>query len=366
MSLFKKNLFVSIVCLCLGLLAGCQKSNAPEAQEKAVSKSAQEQKPVPMSDRESQPGEYQELKDKYAKLERDFNNLSVDRDNLINQAKSLLEHRSRALELERLLAEAKKELADFDKNTQELADKNLAYEDKYRDLENEIGRLRNEKKRAEDLLGRERDKGRLKSMEDKESKLLLEIKDLRLEIKDLKSSLGKARSEERRNRALSVKLQSAINARDKSIETKDEELNKQRDTVEKLNKSYAEALKKNKRFEQRALSNPAQLAELARQNRTLIKQTANMHYNLGVFYTKNKEYTRAIAELEKAVELRPDDDYAHFNLGYIYAEYLVNRPKAVEHFRHFLRLTKSSDKDADWAKKYILTWQSWAGKEPMQ
>jgi len=91
-----------------------------------------------------------------------------------------------------------------------------------------------------------------------------------------------------------------------------------------------------------------------------------MHYNLGVFYSKQKEYSRAVSEFEEAVKLRPDDAYSHFNLGYIYAEYLVNRPKAIEHFRHYLRLAKKDDKDLDWVKKYILTWQAWAGKEPME
>jgi tetratricopeptide (TPR) repeat protein len=90
-----------------------------------------------------------------------------------------------------------------------------------------------------------------------------------------------------------------------------------------------------------------------------------MHYNLGVFYTKNKEYSRAIAEFEKALELNPDDPAAHYNLGFIYAEYLVNRPKAIQHFRKYLSIVKTEDKDVDWVKKYILTWQTWEGKKPV-
>jgi tetratricopeptide (TPR) repeat protein len=87
-----------------------------------------------------------------------------------------------------------------------------------------------------------------------------------------------------------------------------------------------------------------------------------MHYNLGVFYMREKNYPRAIAEFEKALELTPDDAYAHFNLGYIYAEYVVNRPKAIEHFRNYLRLAKKGDKDVDWVKKYIISWETWQGK----
>jgi tetratricopeptide (TPR) repeat protein len=90
-----------------------------------------------------------------------------------------------------------------------------------------------------------------------------------------------------------------------------------------------------------------------------------MHYNLGVFYSQNKEFDRATAEFEKAIEVNPDDASSYFNLGYIYAEHLQNRPKAVANFRQFLKLAKRDDKDADWAKRYILTWQTWEGKTPI-
>jgi tetratricopeptide (TPR) repeat protein len=131
-------------------------------------------------------------------------------------------------------------------------------------------------------------------------------------------------------------------------------------------KRYEQALKKNRILEKKIAQMPKKFAELARENKILIKQTALMHYNLGVFYTENKQYSRAIAEFEKAIELNPDDPYAHYNLGYIYAEYLVSRPKAIEHFRQYLRLAKTGDKDVDWVKKYILTWQTWEGKKPMK
>jgi tetratricopeptide (TPR) repeat protein len=111
---------------------------------------------------------------------------------------------------------------------------------------------------------------------------------------------------------------------------------------------------------------PGKFAEIARQNKVLIRQTASMHYNLGVFYSKQKEYTRATNEFEKALELTPDDAYVHFNLGYIFAEYLLDRAKAVDHFRQYLRLAKKDDKDIDWVRKYILTWETWQGNKPLE
>jgi len=44
----------------------------------------------------------------------------------------------------------------------------------------------------------------------------------------------------------------------------------------------------------------------------------------------------------------------------------VDRPKAIENFRKFLGLVKTDDKDVDWVKKYILTWQTWEGKKPLK
>ncbi len=84
--------------------------------------------------------------------------------------------------------------------------------------------------------------------------------------------------------------------------------------------------------------------KLARENKILVKRTALMHYNLGVFYTQNKEYNRAVAEFEKAIELNPEDALAHFNLGFIYAEHFENRPKAIERFNQYLKLAKKVTK----------------------
>ena len=58
----------------------------------------------------------------------------------------------------------------------------------------------------------------------------------------------------------------------------------------------------NKKLAEEIRNIPKKFSEIARQNRKLIKETSEMHYNLGVFYTKNKEYDRAVAEFEKVVK----------------------------------------------------------------
>ncbi len=129
-----------------------------------------------------------------------------------------------------------------------------------------------------------------------------------------------------------------------------------------LESKYNQLTSRNKALENELKYLPRKFSEISRQNRKLLKETAEMHYNLGVFYAKNKEYKRAIAEFVKALDINPEDAYAHFNLGYIYAEYLIDRQKAIDHFRHFLRLAEGSDKDIDWVRKYLLTWETYDGK----
>ena len=136
------------------------------------------------------------------------------------------------------------------------------------------------------------------------------------------------------------------------------------DQVTELDNKNDELEKENKHLGKEARTFPQKFAELARQNKKLIEQSADRHYNLGVFYVKNKEYKQAIEEFNKVLEIKPQHAYAHYNLGYIYAEYLVDRKKAIEYFKSYLTYAPDA-KDADWVRKYILTWQTWYGKENM-
>jgi len=90
----------------------------------------------------------------------------------------------------------------------------------------------------------------------------------------------------------------------------------------------------------------------------LFKENAVLHYNLGVFYLQRQEYNTAITEFEKVLELNPNDAATHYNLGLIYADYLNNKAKAILHFKRYLAI-EPNDKDAERAKKYILTWEKW-------
>ncbi|MBI3602450.1 MAG: tetratricopeptide repeat protein [Candidatus Omnitrophica bacterium] len=300
--------------------------------------------------------QFQEVSSKYTAAAKELETVKADRENILAQAKSLLGERAKAGELEEVAEKAKAEVSSVKKELEEAKNQGLS-------LKEEINKFQV----TQAQLTKERDE--LKIAYEKAAKNTI-VKELNNKIsglqKDLKSKIAQAQTEKKK---LEAKLKLAEKENSRLTEEKNK-WNTARDQLTgQLNdykKNYVGAVKKNKALESKIKETPAKFTEIARQNKVLLRQTAEMHYNLGVFYTKNKEYDRAVAEFEKGIEINPNDASAHFNLGYIYSEYLVNRKRAMEHFRHFLRLTKSDDPDVDWVKKYVLTWETYEGKMPMQ
>jgi tetratricopeptide (TPR) repeat protein len=287
---------------------------------------------------------YNKLKEDNAKLQLDLQRMSQEKDNVAAQVRGLLTDRNLARELEGTVAKLKKDMETLAQEKQEILDRSLVLKEKFKDLSTLQKQLVKEKEQLQQELTKERDRSGVKKLERENAAL-------KKENSETSSSLNRSLTDAQKAQDSVAKLSS-------DLKTANEKL-------AKFSKDYSEAVKKNKALEESALKLPAKFAEIARQNKVLIKQTANTHYNLGVFYTKSKEYSRAAAEFEKAIELVPEDAYSHFNLGYIYAEYLVDRARAIEHFRQYLRLAKTDDKDVDWVKNYILTWQTWEGKKPL-
>jgi chromosome segregation ATPase len=207
---------------------------------------------------------------------------------------------------------------------------------------------------------------KLLSAQRESTRLNVDVVRLEAENERLKAARKEAESLKKDSKKMSADLKSEKALSAKTLKEK-EALEKDKAALsaelKQFKKNYAEAVKKNKAFERDIKNMPKKFSELARQNIAMRKETSEMHYNLGVFYAKNKEYERAANEFAKTVDIDPEHAYAYFNLGYINAEYFVNRKAAIENFRHYLNLAKSDDKDAEWAKKYILTWQTWEGKQ---
>ena len=103
-----------------------------------------------------------------------------------------------------------------------------------------------------------------------------------------------------------------------------------------------------------------QLSSLSQVSSKSLKEQGILHYNLGVFYTKDGNYQKAIEEFNEVISLDPSDADAHYNLGVIYAEHVPDEIKAKEHFQRYLEMAPN-DKDADKARKYLLVWESIQG-----
>ncbi|MFH2138402.1 MAG: tetratricopeptide repeat protein [Candidatus Omnitrophota bacterium] len=290
------------------------------------------------------------IKAEYEKLRKENEDISNDRDNLRAQMKVLLQYKSEIVKAQEMVNQTKMERNQWETQKKLLQNENQNLQDRMNLLKAQIDDHESERLQFE----AERDNMRKSLSKSKAGYIIVD---------DLK----RKNSEEKRNNSL---LQKQIAGLEKRVKTLTEESGKMetieevlRSQLKELKDKYAQAQKKNKSFEKKLEQQPKRYAEVARENKVLLKRTALMHYNLGVFYTKGKEYPRAIAEFEKAVELNPEDTYAYFNLGYIYAEHYVDRPKAIDNFRKYLSLAKKEDKDVDWVKRYILTWETWEGKE---
>ncbi|MFA5118456.1 MAG: hypothetical protein WC695_06345 [Candidatus Omnitrophota bacterium] len=296
------------------------------------------------------------LKTEYDKLKKEYEKVVADRDNVLAQSKNLLEYKAKYLEVDvkikQLQEENMKLQSAYDTNKSQsaeasrvLEEENAALKKGVKDLEDRVTLLAQEKQ----------------SLESAVDKLEVEYK----VVPETRKEIGRLQNDKKDLQRKYGGIEAQLKRYEERKLDSDAQIEVYRRQVKEFKRRYEEALIKNRSLEKKAEALPARIAEIARENKVLIKETALMHYNLGVFYTKNKEFSRAIAEFEKSTELNPEDASSHYNIGYIYSEYLVNRPKAIEHFRKYLSLTKGSDKDVDWVKKYILTWQTWEGKKPM-
>ena len=312
-------------------------------------------------------GNFDKIQDNYMKLEQVNKNLIVERDSLSRQIRGVEDSKKRAEELSNTVEDQKKTMKALEGEKGVLQGKNVLLARQLR----QIAAFQRQLVRKRDLLAHDvaalQDKTNIKKTEDENGALKKQNSEMQALVKKQDSEMqSQVKRQGSEMQAQVKKLESEVSRRKDHEVQLTEQVTQLTDQVVKFNKAYTEAVRKNKSFERKVTEAPAKFAELARQNKALIRQTSTMHYNLGVFYTQHKEYSRAADEFENAVGLTPDDAYSHFNLGYIYAEYLVNRPKAIWHFQNYLRVAKKDDKDVDWVKKYILTWQTYQGKEPMQ
>lgn len=314
--------------------------------------------------------DFAELKDRYFQLtqnyenmKKDYDAMELDRDNLIRKAKSLLEENGKARESEKRLEEVEASKIAIQKEKDKLIEANAELKDEITKLEG----VKRDIAQERDMAIRERDIVKAEYNKSKEGtalrKLNEEISILKKANSQTGESLKKARETSDSMKRDREKEIAALTAEKSRLESENKALSEK---LAKLEEAHAAVINEKNTLADELKDLPKRFTEISRQNEKLLKETAEMHYNLGVFYTKNKEYKRAIKEYQQALELEPNDAATHFNIGYIYSEYVLDREKAVSHFRSFLNLTNSNDEDVSWARKYIITWESFLGKKPLR
>lgn len=278
-----------------------------------------------------------ELESQYATLSQEHQQVVVDRDNLLAQVKQTQAEthdydqvKAERELLERLLRKASEE--------ERLLREQLALqEDEVHALKANLTETTQTRDRLSKQLAESKERAR-------ERQLTKELDALQKDYNELSRVLKAAQ----RELAETQKREASLTTR-----------------LTKVQRDYTLSVAENSRLHRDERMVPKDISKLAREHERLIKESADMHYNLGVLFSKNKEYTRALAEFRKVVELRPDDGEAYYNLGVIYAEHLPDRQRAMEHFRRYLALTPDA-KDAGWVKQYIASWNAWEAKDRLE
>ena len=127
----------------------------------------------------------------------------------------------------------------------------------------------------------------------------------------------------------------------KTIENKEEGLQKQKLILERLEKKIANEAKGKKVQsikERESLHRKIGILENGIKN-----ERALYHYNLGVAYVKAKFYDEAIDAYEKSLTFGPNNPDAHYNLGLLYGNVKDDRDKAVLHYQKYLELEPDAD-----------------------
>jgi chromosome segregation ATPase len=291
--------------------------------------------------------EHQKIKAEYEQALDTKVDVRANEENLMAQVKLAYEKRNAALKAEE---EAKASYEGLIKERDELARQvedsvnvKEPLEEKVRALEHEIKMAGEEKAGATEKLeileakvGQFEKGGQAKKLKKKIKKIENEKFKLADELKDLKKRI--------------------------------EGLNQDKQELAKSAKAAQDAaanieLKLRQDIESSAiLSSSDEFRQLQRDRDRLAKENISMHYNLATLFAENENYELAEAEFQRVVQLNPDDDQAHYNLGVIYSEKLVDRAGAVRHFRRYLELNPTAA-DHNWVRKTIASIQAWMGQE---
>jgi tetratricopeptide (TPR) repeat protein len=145
------------------------------------------------------------------------------------------------------------------------------------------------------------------------------------------------------------------------LQMENKELEKRIRYTAKLEERQQQLLKENAEYREKVELMKAKFKEAApglaksgRISQKMMRENADMHYNLGTIFLHNKQYREAIKEYEQVLELRPSDPETHYNLGILYDDYLKDRQKALYHYQKYLAINPKAP-DAKKVETYVLS-----------
>jgi len=331
-----------------------------------ITKEKEQQVQIIFQEKEKISNMNKSLEEKLDKLSADYEKIYKDRENIIEQSRRIIQEKNALLNVK----------ADFEKIT---AEKEKLLKEK-EELTQQLDSIIKETKQAQNKYEQELTsaKRQIRTYQDEitEKNKINEELINKTGIRKLEASIQALESD---NKALDKQLKEISIERDnsnKQLELNKKEYEKEKLTLQNrynnLNKKYIDLTKKYQKLvqEQRLLNKklaefPSKIVSLANENKKLIKETADMHFNLGLFYFGAQEYKRALPEFERGIKINPQDAEAYYHAGYIYAEHLMNRNKAIEYFNKYLQLSPRGTHSA-WVEQYILSWRIWDNKENIE
>ncbi len=298
----------------------------------------------------------------YLALKKKYEDLQLDRDNVLNQTKNLLSEKSKFDEIKQ--------------NAEDLEKANGILTTQKDKLHQESEKLRAERQ----MLAENYNRLKKEYDEDinKQAALMTENENLRAAFQKQVESSPQYQKVDAENKALKTDNQTLKD----TIKRLTDRLNKANDRIKKINgrdlkfgkqiegykknlnhllQEKAQLEETNKAMNKAVEEAPDKFRDMAEENKRLLRETAEMHYNLGVFYTENKNYTLAVKEFQRALDFNPNNAKVHYNLGYLLSEEFDRHEEAMAHFKRYLEINPNS-KESDEVRNYMLVRQAYGDK----
>lgn len=303
--------------------------------------------------------DYDQLKKKYADLE-------VDRNNVLEQTKNLVQEKSKWTEMADEFQELKKSNALFMEQKDKIHSENQKLKHDLAAIMDHFDQLKEsyqEIQIKQDKLDTEN--AGLRSLLNKK---IQDAPEYQAASRELNSFKNENKTQSGTIKTLDAKLKKALDYI-KKIQDRDVKFAKQaqgfKKTFDALKAENARLQQTNGVLNKNVEETPEHFRKMAEQNRTLLRETAEMHYNMGVLFTQNKNYPLAVKEFLRALDFDPNNVKAHYNLGYIYSEQLDRHDEAMAHFEKYLELNPTG-KEAESIRGYLMVRNAYGDSAPAQ